>query len=86
MFLQRADDNTGKIEEIVDEKLTISGFVNADKVTEMIAAAQLEPVVSDVYLTKSEASSTYSTFSAVNNAVLVFPNGLKFPSQWATFG
>ena len=69
MFLQRADDNTGKIEEIVDEKLTTSGFVNADTVTEMIAAAQLEPVAPDVYLTKSEAASTYSTFSAVNNAV-----------------
>ena len=61
MFLQRSDDNTGKIEGIVDEKLAMSGFVNEEQVTEMIAAAQLEPVVPDVYLTKNEAASTYST-------------------------
>ena len=61
MFLHHSEDNTGKIEGIVDEKLSTSGFVNEEKVTEMIAEAQLEPVVPDVYLTKNEAASTYST-------------------------
>ncbi len=69
MFLHHSEDNTGKIEDIVDEKLATSGFVDEEKVTEMIAAAQLEPVVPDVYLTKREAANTYSTFDNVTNTV-----------------
>ena len=65
MFLRQSDDNTAKIEGIVDDKLSVSGFVSADEVTEMIAQAQLEPVVPDVYLTKTEAASTYASASTV---------------------
>ena len=59
MFLRQSDDNTGKIEEIVDEKLATSGFTTIATVNELISEAQLSPGELDEYLKKTEAQSTY---------------------------
>ena len=75
MFLSQNTLTVGKVEEIVDERISTLDTISRDDVVELIAEAQLDPVVGDVYLKKDDAAVTYATINYVDTEISKIPSG-----------